>query len=193
MGTSDSHYALGTKLLAAGVAVAVGVEGVAAVSQTYTDVARMNMKQASGGDSILSGVNWPKGRRIGTSWRPTGTQTSASAVVRATGPAHIAENNMPPHVITPKKGSGIGASRAKRRDRVQGLFGVGSSPNPIPRRGSVLSWVDPRTGERRFARYVRFGGGSIGRKPFTGAYLEVTPGATKIYKTAQNLKLARIF
>lgn len=78
------------------------------------------LRKATGGDLRMSGVGSEPGAKVGA--RYDVLSGGKGTVVKATGPAHLLEHPVKPHMIIPKK-TGRGAKgRGSRRENKQALY-----------------------------------------------------------------------
>lgn len=85
------------------------LKGVRKAALFVTKTIRLEIRNATGGDSRLSGVG-KNGARVGARYDVKG-KVNPTAIINATGQLHFIEHDMKPHDITPKKRSGKKAVR----------------------------------------------------------------------------------
>lgn len=169
-----------------GLELAESDNGAGAVALAMTTAVRRKQRTATGGDMKLSGVG-KNGTRIGAKYVSIG---DGKTVVQATGPAHLAEWDVKPHTITPKKGSGLGrrrsdrANEARQRAHLKSHFGITKDPAGA----AVLALADGT-----FARYTTRAGGSKGRHPFENGVNQVLPATGEIMRRSLRASLAQTF
>lgn len=169
-------------------------DGIARQNRTAVEQAALAVKettvplirQATGGDMRLSGVGRKGGAKIGVRYDVKGNER-AVAIVKATGPAHLAERDVKPHVVVsryaPKK---FGRSRARRGASAN----AAAAFNALAGRGGAsggFGWN--RRAVIRFgnvvARYAINSGGSKGRKPYERGFSRGAEIAPKVYLKTQ--------
>jgi hypothetical protein len=149
MGTSRSAAELAAKMHNYADAIPnANRVGVAEAALLMKNTIQPLMAAATGGDLRLSGMN---NARIGVRYDLRGT-TNPTALVRATGPAHIVERDVKPHTVVPKRT----ARRTSRRARIEAVESGNTS--------GITGVLRFRDGT--FARYAKLSGGSKGRHPF---------------------------
>jgi len=171
---------------AAGMAAGLPSDMEAATGKAalkVTTAARASIKQASGGDSQLSGLRSKKtgkGGKVGARYdlAKAGTHGAASsALVRATGPLHILDSPTRAHQVAalPKKGrsSKSKAGYAQREAFYNAIFGGGGG----------FSGVSPLKMPFGY-RYRADHPGTSGKRSFWNAVDRVAPSVPAIYRDA---------
>ncbi len=124
------------------------------------------LRAASGGDMVLSGANRAKGRKggakLGVRFKLEGGTGNPSALLAATGPVQLVENNTSGHVIRSAYASGAG--RKGFIGPTAGQFGGGG-------RGGKAVLRIPGVGFRRSARHP----GTKGKKPWANGRKAAEP------------------
>lgn len=86
------------------------------IALTTVRAMRVEVKRVTGGDGRLSGVG-RRGARVGARYQLLSKAQTPTAVVRATGPAHLLEHPTRPHDITPRRRRrGQGSKALRFRD-----------------------------------------------------------------------------
>lgn len=146
-------------------------ETVSAAADRAAKLQDERIKRDSGGDNVLSGVG--KGTRVGVRVNVNKRKTSPTALVAASGPLQIINNNTAGHVIRPK-----GVTGRQRRGFIgPTLPGQFRARNIIgPQKAPVLNI--PGIGFRRSARHP----GTRGKQTWQRATKRAYPAATKIMR-----------
>lgn len=146
-----------------------------------------NMRAAVGADLRMSGVG-KTGAKVGVRYDVKG-RTNPTALLRATGPAHLIERDTRAHTIIPKtvgrtQGSRTkGARLAAKQNLYDALFGGTVS-------GATKPLMLGNTG--RFAYRVRHPG-TRGKHPFEHGINRAAPVAQRVLATAATRSLAEVF
>lgn len=155
-----------------------------AAALAVKDVTTPLVRAATGGDMKLSGVGRKGGAKVGVRYDVKGTR-NATAIVKATGPAHLVERDVKPHPVAsryaPRK---IGRTRAAR---LQGIAAGGATGVGWNRR-AVISF-NGREG-KAFARYAVNSGGSKGRHPFERGFAKGARISPEVYAKANRRQIA---
>jgi hypothetical protein len=142
--------------------------GVQKAALHVTTVIRSEIRSVTG-DMRLSGVG-RRGAKVGASFKVSGT--GGSATVKATGPLHIIERDMPPHDIQPR---GYRVSK-----RYLNLVAKGKLPADGKRiylgGGKALKFGGG------FYRRASLAGGSRGKHPFERGWKKAAPETTRIFQ-----------
>jgi hypothetical protein len=175
------------------------VETVTKSADRAAKLQEARIKRDSGGDSKLSGVNASKGRggnaAVGVKVTVNKSKTSPSALVAATGPLQIINNNTAGHVIRSAylSGGGLRSGTSKKFGQLSQAAGPGLSfgrGNFIgPRKAEVINI--PGVGFRRSARHPGTKGKQtwqlgrktaepVIRKEMSGRTFNVVKGAAKL-------------
>lgn len=152
------------------------------------------IKAAAGGDGVLSGMTRTTGGRSKAKPRPMGARVRVrkgsmgwEALVRATGPVHLVERDVAPHVVTSRHAKGAEFTRQSKAGRtVKGrstresrqasvLFGLGLEGGG---RRAVLHW-----GGSNYARWTV--ASSKGRQPWAKGVDAARPRLGEIQAQAQ--------
>lgn len=160
-------------------------DSVGKAAQVVKGSVEAQMRGAVGADLRMSGVG-RSGARIGVRYDVKGTR-SPTALLRATGPAHLVERDTDAHTILPRSvGRAQGRSKtarlAAKQDLYNALFGasVGAGARPL------------KIGGDRFAYRVNHPG-TKGKHPFEKGVDGATPAAQKILARACSKSLAEVF
>lgn len=151
------------------------------------------IREASGGDGVLSGMMRATGTRSTRKPKPMGTfhrveprPGGFQAYVRATGPVHLVEHDVARHIVVSRWAKGAGYTRTTKAGKtVQGrstresrvasvAFGLGAAGGG---RRAVLHWGSV------FARYSY--ASSKGRQPWKRGVDEARPRLGEIQAAAQ--------
>lgn len=179
MGTSRTALELGHKLNAAGDAlVRANVTVVTRAALKVKLAAEAERTKVTGGDGRLSNVG-RRGSRLGVA--STVTPSGPSAIVRATGPWQIVENDTRAHRITSKY---AGSTRARRS-----LTGVSGPQLPGSVRGGRRAVVLTPFGYRRYVRHP----GTHGKHPWRKAMTVSTRNLSNEVATPIRDALAAVF
>lgn len=125
--------------------------GVRKGALLVTTAMRQEVKLAVGSDSRMSGVGG-RGAKIGARYDVRG-ERNPTAIIRATGPAHLIERDTEPHEIRPRRRRGRGRATQRRALR----FANG---------GFAASAIHP---------------GTRGKRPFEKAYLRTRGKTGAVY------------
>ena len=131
------------------------VRGVNQAALHVTKAIRLEIRSVAGAGMRLSGVG-RRGARVGARYDVKGT-VNPTAIVRATGPLHFVEHDMPPHRITP---------RGRRRRKRGNGFLSGAKALKLANGQIVAGALHP---------------GTTGSRPFEKGYLKSRGDTGRIY------------
>ena len=202
MGTSRSFAELASKMDKAGVEVK-GASDLA-VRELAKDTKRTVvglMSRATGGDLVMSGFgrNAKKpqgaGKKIGVSYKIEQRNGATQAFVKATGPAHLVESDVAPHVVvsryaqtaakvsyTSKKGKVISSRRGRAAFAAAAAQGVGFTGG----RRAVLGYGDGRFRRSTIAK-------SKGRHPWEMGINAMRPQVARQIAKSNAKAIGRVF
>ena len=180
MGTSTSSAQLVGKIRRFGTEFeSLNAASVAAAAQAVKDVTEPKVRRATGGDGRLSGVG-RNGARIGVRYDVKGT-VNATALVKATGPAHLVESDTKPHVVASRYGP-----KRTRRAR-SSMVAAGKTVGAGWDRRAVISFGGVTV------RYAVESGGSKGRHPYRDGFAAGSKMAPKAYASRQRQAFVKVF
>jgi hypothetical protein len=174
------QFAIETRQMAGGLDGAMQAATKAAAFDV-TSAARDAIRSDSGGDSVLSGVG-KRGTKVGARFDMVGPRLD-EALVRATGPMQIIENDTDQHQQIP---SGIGRARrqsrrAAKQQLYEALFGssgfAGTKPLAAP--GGPFYRVNHP--------------GTRGKHTWARAIEKAKPKVPQVYQKALNAHLRKFF
>lgn len=151
-----------------------------AAAQAAKEVFLTSAAAATGGDLRLSQVG-RNGAKLGVNYKIIGKGLDASARIRATGPWHLVEYRLGPHVITSKRAGGSRRSRARRFEEGAAGEGIGGG-----RHAMLRTPYGPRP-------FVIHPGTSHPAKPWTRAVPIVSRTTPVVYERAAQALLIKVF
>lgn len=180
MGTSHSFGELADKFgKLAEEMPQVAKKGTTAAAKAAKEVFVTFIGVATGGDMVLNNVG--KGARLGVTYKVTGEGATAKARVRPTGPIHLVEYRINPHLITSKRAGGSRRSRFRRFSEGTAGEGIGGG-----RRAMLRTPYGPRP-------FVIHPGIKFPLKPWTRAVPVVKEVTPVVYEKETTAALAKVF